>query len=78
MDTSQPPEENRNREPHAVFQKMGMALSILGTLIFAMGLVACRLNSDGKPSLRNMAMLLFAIALFVAGLSTWYNEKTTD
>lgn len=78
MEPSQPPEDNGNRNPHAVLQKMGMALAVLGTIIFATGLVACRLNSGGKPNIRNVAMLLFAITLFAAGLYTWRNARKTD
>jgi len=78
MEPSHPPEDGRNRKTLAALRKMGIALSVLGTIIFVAGLVVCRHNSDGKPSIRNIAMLLFAIALFVAGLYTWRNAKMAD
>ena len=78
MAPSQLPEDNENRKAHAVLQKMGMALAVLGTLIFSAGLAVCWQGSGETPDARCISMLAFGIALLAAGLYTWRNAKETD
>lgn len=78
MEPSQPPEDNGNRNPHAVFRKMGMVLAVLGTLTFSAGLEVCRQGFEGTPDARCISMLAFGIALFASGLYTWHNARKTD
>ncbi len=72
------PSENNNKKTTATIRNMGMILSVVGAIVFSLGLVACKRGSCGTPMDRNLFMLAFGIALFFSGLYVWRSEKGTD
>ena len=78
MDHSQPSEKNGKGKPIAVFRHMGMSLSVLGTIVFSTGLVACWQNPERTPDARSVLMFASGVTMLISGLYIWRIAKQAD
>ena len=78
MDSSQHPEKDESRKTDAMLRRMGMSLSVLGSIVFAVGLVAYRQGSGGAPNARSVLILTSSLTMLAAGLYIWRSAKISD
>ena len=57
---------------------MGMSLSVLGSVLFSVGLVVCWKNPERSPDARSVLIFASGIIMFISGLYIWHTAKGTD
>lgn len=74
----QPQNDEKEIKAKTVLRRMGMTLTLLGTLVFSTGLASCWSGGGQGLGVRLVLHLAFGLALFLTGFNTWRNARKSD